>query len=244
MDTGWAVIALNDGGLNPRGAVHGHGRDPFDYLHSTLASEHGAGAIERTMLAASTVRDVEIAEFGRLRAKLRALVGRNGSVGDQTNLTAFEVLALRAAGLRVPARATEWLARQQDADGGFNFDARGGQSDVDDTGAVLSALAGRRFRGVRSRAVDFIRSQQNRDGGFGDQPGAASNAQSTAFGVAGLIAAGDSPLRLHRRGAPSPVSYLRSLIQRDGAVDYARGNDQTPVWVTAEAEIALSGHAL
>jgi energy-coupling factor transport system substrate-specific component len=244
LATGWATLALADGGIDPRGAAVDHGKDVFDYLASTLGSEKAAGAIERTLLAVSTISNVEMSEFGSLHAELPKLVQRNGSIDDQTNLTAFGILALRAAGLRVPGRTITWLIRQQDHDGGFNFATAPGSSDVDDTGAVLSALSGTRQRAVQRRAVAFVRSQQNRDGGFGDEQGGASNAQSAAFAVCGLIAAGVKPAGVHRHGSPSPVAYLRSLIQPDGAVDYARGNAQTPVWVTAEAEIALSGNAL
>jgi energy-coupling factor transport system substrate-specific component len=244
MVTGWATLALANGGVDPRGVTVHHAKNPFDYLAATLKSERGAGAIERTLLAASTVSNVEMAEFGGPRSKLPELVERDGSIGGQTNLTAFGILALKAASLHVPARAITWLAHQQDRDGGFNFDTRGGPSDVDDTGAVLSALVRTGQPSVMRRAAAFIRGQQNRDGGFGDQQGAASNAQSTAFGICGLIAAGVDPHKLHRRRSPSPVAYLESLIQPDGSVDYARGDKETPVWVTAQAEIALSGHAL
>jgi hypothetical protein len=40
------------------------------------------------------------------------------------------------------------------------------------------------------------------------------------------------------------LDYLRSLIAADGHVQYAAGNDQTPVWVTGEALMALAGKAL
>jgi hypothetical protein len=119
-------------------------------------------------------------------------------------------------------------------------------SDPDDTGAALEALA----RGgapdvarVRARAVRFLRRQQDGDGGFASLPGAGSNAQSTAFAVQGLLAAGVDPSSVRRRGA-SPLDYLRSLIAADGHVRYARGTDQTPVWVTGEAVMALDGRAL
>ncbi len=243
MTSGWTTIALADGGVDPRGPAVDHGKDVFAYLASTIGSEEGAGAIERTSLAVGTVSN-EWAQFMHLHAELGRLASTNGSVDGQTNLTAFGILAMRVAGVRVPARTVAWLARQQDRGGGFNFGTRGGSSDVDDTGAVLSALAGTKQRAVVRRAVTFIRDQQNQDGGFGDQQGAPSNAQSTAFAVCGLIAAGVRPADVHRHGSRSPVAYLQSLIQPDGAVDYARGSDMSPVWVTAEAEIALSGHTL
>ena len=91
--------------------------------------------------------------------------------------------------------------RQQDSDGGFNFATRGGLSDLDDTGAALEALAGAGGAGrpdARARAIRFLRRQQDRDGGFASQPGAGSNAQSTAFAVQGLLAAGVDPGSVHR----------------------------------------------
>ncbi len=243
LATGWATLALADAGVSPRAVVSSAGRNPLQYLARTLRSERGAGDVERTTLAVAAAGR-GFAGFAPLRRELRRLVGRDGSINQQTNLTAFGVLAMRAAGLRVPLRTIVWLAHQQDADGGFNFATRGGASDIDDTGAALTALAPFGRTPVTRRAAAFIRSRQNRDGGFGYQRGAASNAQSTAFAISGLIAAGAVPARLHRGGAPSPIQYLRSLIQPDGAVLYSRGNSQTPVWVTTQAEIALAGKTL
>ena len=76
----------------------------------------------------------------------------------QVNLTSFAVLALRAAGVAPSARTLAWIVRQQDSDGGFNFATAGGQSDVDDTGAALEALAGdaAAHAAIGARAVRFI----------------------------------------------------------------------------------------
>ena len=105
---------------------------------------------------------------------------------------------------------------------------RPGTSDVDDTGAVLEAIAAAAPRRTVGRAVAFIRAAQNGDGGFPSQPGATSNAQSTAFGIEGLIAAGVDPGNLHRAGARSPIAYLESLIAPDGHVRYALGEQPDP----------------
>jgi energy-coupling factor transport system substrate-specific component len=248
LASGWQAMALDVSGMDPYAHAQSGGRSVISYLAGTVKQERGAGALERTILAVGLVPDgaARASNFGgrNLVAALRRTIERNGSVSGQSNLTAFAILALRAAHAPVPSRSVAWLTRQQDHDGGFNFATAPGSSDVDDTGAVLSALAGTEQRAVLRRAVAFIRGQQNRNGGFGDEQGATSNAQSTAFAICGLIAAGVKPADVRRHGSPSPVAYLRSLIQPDGAVDYARGNAQTPVWVTAEAEIALSGHPL
>jgi energy-coupling factor transport system substrate-specific component len=236
MDSGWATMALAEAGSQQAQDALPHA---FRYLRGTIASERGAGAIERVTLA---VTGNNLANFGgrNLTAALKRLVLPNGSIGDQTNLTAFGIMALLDDGVRISHRTIIWLARQQDSDGGFNYGTRGGQSDIDDTGAVLEALAGFNQPGTIRRAIEFIREHQNRDGGYGMQPGDPSNAQSTSFAVYGMLAQRVLPFQFARPGVRSPITYLRSLIQPDGAVDYSRGNSQTPVWVTAQAELALA----
>ena len=137
------------------------------------------------------------------------------------------MLALRAARVAPSPRTLTWLVRQPNRDGGFGFAGKGSESDVDDTGATLEALAGARVAGAprtRSRAVAYLRRQQDRDGGFPSQPGESSNAQSTAWAVQGLDAAGADPASLHINGAVSPLAYLRSLIAANGSIRYARGD--------------------
>jgi hypothetical protein len=87
--------------------------------------------------------------------------------------------------------------------------------------------------------VAWLEARQNPDGGFGLSRGAPSNAQSTAFAVQGLLAAGREPRRVRRGRGPDPIAYLRALVQRDGTVRYSRMSAQTPVWVTAQAVLAL-----
>jgi hypothetical protein len=66
-----------------------------------------------------------------------------------------------------------------------------------------------------------------------------SNAQSTAWAVQGLVAAGRDPRKLKR--TRTPIQYLVSLQAGDGSVRYSRTSTQTPVWVTAQALAALEG---
>jgi hypothetical protein len=111
---------------------------------------------------------------------------------------------------------------------------------VDDTAAAIQALVAARRGGSAAvaDAVRFLRSVQNTDGGFGQYDGRLSNAQSTAYAVQALVAAGRNPARFRRSGR-SPVAYLRSLQRRNGSVRYSRSSTQTPVWVTAQAVLAF-----
>jgi hypothetical protein len=194
----------------------------------------GAGLSARRFAGRDLVREL----LRRRRA--------DGSIDGQVSMTAFGVLALRAAGRgrgSAPVRrAAEWLARQQNRDGGFSFSRRDGASDVDDTGSVVQALgaAGRRGSRAVKRALAYLRRAQNPDGGFGQFARTRSNSQSTAWAVQGLVAAGKDPARFHGTDSRrSPLRYLRSLQQGDGSFRYSRISTQTPVWVTAQALAAV-----
>jgi hypothetical protein len=240
---GWAALALEAKGYDPAHVARRGGRSLLGYVLTGVRSISDPGSLERTILVVSGAGVPATSAGGRnLVSRLERDIKPNGSVSNQTNWTAFAVLALRSAGVTPPAQTLAWLARQQDHDGGFNFATAPGSSDVDDTGAALEALAGdSAARGVTARAVRFIRRQQNRDGGFPSEVGATSNAQSTAFAVQGLIAAGTALSSLPHG---TPDRYLRALSSRRGAVAYARGVKLAPVWVTSEAVMALAGKPL
>jgi energy-coupling factor transport system substrate-specific component len=243
--TAWAALGLAAVGRNPADVQRG-GRSPVDFIRTGLPSLGGTGDLERTILVLGAA-GVPPRDFGGhdLVGALERRRRRNGSIGGLVNLTSFGIFALRAAGGGPSSpsirAASTWLAGQQNADGGFSFSTRGAPSGVDDTSAALQALvaAGRAGRST-ARAAAFLRRRQNRDGGFPLQPGGASNSQSTAFVVQAIVAAGGDPGRLHRNGARSPIAYLRAMTRADGSVRYSRTSTQTPVWVTAQAAMALA----
>jgi Prenyltransferase and squalene oxidase repeat len=242
---GWAALGLASAGYDLDRVAHG-ATGLVDYLRTAPGATADVGSLERTILVVRAA-DLSARSFAGhdLVAELRRRVAPDGAVSGQVNLTSFAILAMRAAGVRPPAQTLRWLARQQDHDGGFSFGSAGGSSDVDDTGAALEALAGDGAAArVRAGAIAFLRRQQNRDGGFPSQPGAGSNAQSTAWAIQGLDAAGVPAGSVHRDGSGSPLAYLDSLAAPDGLIRYSRGLSQTPVWVTGEALMALEGKPL
>jgi energy-coupling factor transport system substrate-specific component len=118
----------------------------IDYIRATSPGAGDTGALERTILVLGAAGISPRSFGGRdLVAALLRHRRRDGSFDRQVNLTAFGVLALRAAGYRTsaaPVRAAAgWIAAQQNRDGGFNFAAGGGFSGIDDTSAPLQALA-------------------------------------------------------------------------------------------------------
>jgi len=248
--TAWAAIGLAAAGRDPL-SLRREGHTVLDALRGEASSLQGAGDLERTILALHACgASVHSLPGGDPVRRLLGFRDSDGSFGHLSNLTAFALLALRAAGYpagsAIVDAAARWLGRQQEADGGFGFAGHGGGSDVDDTAAVVQAIAqaGSRARGqagaILARASSFLVRAQNLDGGYPQQPGGQSNAQSTAWAVQGLLAAGRNPGTITRAGSRSPLGYLESLQAVDGSVRYSRTGSQTPVWVTAQALTAFA----
>jgi hypothetical protein len=243
--TGWTALGLAAAGRNPADVAKG-GQSIVDYLRAGAGSLNDAGELERTILVLHSAGIDPRSFAGRdLVAELDHDRKPTGSVDGLVDHTAFGIFAFRAAGdgpgsARVQT-AVRWLARQQNADGGFGFARHGTASDVDNTGSSLQALvaAGRGASRQARRALAYLRAHQNPDGGFPLNPGGASNAQSTAWAIQGLIAAGRNPASV-RRGGRSAIAFLRTLTGPDGAVRYSRTSKQTPVWVTGQALTALA----
>jgi len=241
--TGWTALGLAAAGRNPRDAGS---PSAVDYIRAHAGELNDLGEVNRTILVLAAAGLPPRLGDRDLERELVRAQRRNGSFAGRVNTTAFAVLGLRAAGRargsRPVRRAAAWITRQANRDGGFNFGTRGGPSGVDDTGAALQALAaaGRRRSTVVKRAARFLVRSQASDGGFALIPGGPSNAQSTAWAVQGLLAAGRDPAKLRRRGARDPMSYLRSLTSASGEVRYSRTSRQSPVWVTAQAVMALA----
>jgi prenyltransferase beta subunit len=237
--SGWSALGLAASGHNPRDVRRQGGRSLAAYVSATTGGD--VGEIERTILvlkaAGLSPRSVRGKDLVAALARRRRA---NGSIAGYVSYTAFGVLALRAAGASAGSSTVSWLVSAQNDDGGFGL-APGSASDADMTGAVLQALAvvGRGRGGPAQRAVAWLRANQNDDGGFGQFRGRSSNAQSTSYAVQGLVAAGAGGATLSRS-----LAHLRGLQRSNGSIAYSSSSSQTPVWVTAQALMALERRAL
>jgi energy-coupling factor transport system substrate-specific component len=243
----WVALGLAAAGRNPLSLSRG-GHTVLDAIRGEASSLQGAGDLERTILALHACGvSVHSLPGGDPVRRLLHFRGHDGSFSEQANLTSFAILALRAAGYSshdpTVRKAAAWLERQQEPNGGFGFGERGGGGDVDDTAAVVQALVAAGVHGgaLIGHAVSFILETQNLDGGFPEQSGGESNAQSSAWAIQALTAAGRNLEGVRHRGSRTPLEYLESLLAPDGSVRYSRTGSQTPVWVTAQALTALAG---
>jgi hypothetical protein len=239
--SGWAGLGLAAAGRNPRDLRRRGGRSLAAYVARNGRSVEDIGEVERTvlLLSAAGLSPREFAGRDLVDVILRRRRG-DGSIAGYVSYTTFGVLALRSVGVSPGRAAVAWLVAAQNDDGGFGV-APASTSDSDMTGAALQALAvvGRKETPVSQRAVAWLRANQNDDGGFGQFRGRSSNAQSTAYAVQGLLAAGAGGATLSRA-----LAYLRGLQRADGSVSYSSTSTQTPVWVTAQALMALERKAL
>ena len=235
--SGWAALGLAAAGHNPRDVRRGSGRSLAAYVRRIQRNERDIGEVERTAMvlraAGLSPRASAGATWPRRSARRRR---GDGSIGGYVSYTAFGVLALRAARQSAGADTIAWLAASHNADGGFGV-ARSPQSDADMTGAALQALA-----------------VTGRPGGRGGTAGGVLAARRTRTATAGS-ARWPGPAR-----TPSPpptpcrdwwpwarasgtvsraLGYIRRLQRGDGSVAYSRSSTQTPVWVTAQALLAL-----
>ncbi len=238
--TGWSALGAAAAGQSPRDVKRGKGRTVIDYLRRNSRRFDDVGELQRTILVLRAAGVSPRRFAGRnLFAKLRRAQRADGSWEGNVAFTAFGLLALRAA--RAPAsslgvrKAADYLERSSATDGGWGF-IPSAVSDVDDTGAVLQALAaaGRRKGAPVKAGVEYLRRTQSADGGWGQMEGRTANAQSTSWAVQGLVA-----VRALGAVGTDPLLYLRGLQRRDGHFSYSRTSDQTPVWVTAQALTAI-----
>lgn len=239
--TGWAGLGLSSAGRNAQDVKRPGGRSIARYVLRGAGSLRDIGEIERTALLAKAA-GLDPRSFGgrNLLAEIQSRRRADGSISGFVSYTAFGIMALRAGGVSAGSPTVDWLVKSQNSDGGFGV-ARASTSDADMTGAALQALAtvGRASGPVAQRAVAWLRANQNGDGGYGQFKGRPSNSQSTSYAVQGLIAAGAGG------GAVSGArSYLMKHQRGDGSVAYSSSSTQTPVWVTAQALMALEGKPL
>jgi energy-coupling factor transport system substrate-specific component len=236
--TGWAVLGLEASGINPLDFSKG-GQTPVSYLRRNASEVRTVGDLERTVLVLRGAGLGARAFAGRdLVAELAKSRSGDGSYSGAVNLTAFGILAMKAAGAGGNEKSAAWLRAAQNTDGGWGLAPKTG-SDADSTGAALQAIAVAGRGPALAKGVAYLRASQHKGGGFALAFNGPVNSQSTAWAVQGLLAAGVNPGSLQRGG--TPLSYLAKVRAADGHYRYSSSSDQTPVWVTGQVLTAVDG---
>ncbi|MFE0253243.1 prenyltransferase/squalene oxidase repeat-containing protein [Streptomyces sp. NPDC059010] len=147
------------------------------------------------------------------------LYGTTDPTYDGVWRQSLALIAQNRMKLEPAAKAVDWLAGQQCADGAFTAfradpskacDAKA-MVDTNSTAVAVQGLAavGERDTEVK-KAVTWLKSVQNKDGGWGYTPGGASDANSTSVVIGALHAFGDDPAEIRKDGK-SPYDALLKL---------------------------------
>ena len=171
---------------------------------------------------------------------------------EAVDTTAWAILAMQAAG-GDPARlaaAVNWLAVQQNGDGGFPAHQYSASSDVEDTALAVQALiAGGRSASdpliagsaTNPGARKFLQSNQLPDGGFPYAAGGSTiDGTSTAAAIQAIVAMGESPSAWkYDSTSNSPKEALAALQLKTGAYEDQPATSSAPVTLTSWALVAL-----
>ncbi len=164
-----------------------------------------------------------------------ALLGWTSGAAGALNQS-WAVLGLAAAGEAIPAPAADFLISLQEADGSWDWGS------PDTTALALAALLGsghyRPTDAPVQNGLDFLRAIQQENGGWRPSwDGDPLNADSTAWAMQALAAAGYAP---DSAAWSDPAAALLSLQQADGRI----GGTYANAYSTAEALFGLSGRPL
>ncbi|MBO1333141.1 prenyltransferase/squalene oxidase repeat-containing protein [Streptomyces sp. VRA16 Mangrove soil] len=148
------------------------------------------------------------------------LYGSSDPTYDGVWRQSLAFVAQKTQGVQPAEKAVAWLTGQQCDDGGFAaFRADPGTAcdaktavDSNSTAAAVQALVA---VGGQKDAVDkgvaWLKKNQNKDGGWGYNPGGASDANSTSVVVGALAAAGAKPADVKSAAGKTGADALSSL---------------------------------
>ncbi|MFD4140371.1 prenyltransferase/squalene oxidase repeat-containing protein [Streptomyces sp. NPDC058572] len=156
------------------------------------------------------------------------LYGTGDPTYDGVWRQSLALLAQDTAGYVPAEAAVDWLTGQQCADGGFPSYRADAAKACDaklplDTNASAAAVQALAALGGQDAAVDktvgWLKSVQNKDGGWGYNPGGASDANSTSIVIGALAAAGPGPADVTSKGGKTPYDALLTFAKPCGGKD-------------------------
>jgi hypothetical protein len=156
------------------------------------------------------------------------LYGTGDPTYDGVWRQSLALLAQDTVGVKPAAKAVDWLTGQQCDSGAFPSYRADATKPCDaklplDSNAsaaavqALAALGGQ--DATAKKTVGWLKSVQNADGGWGYNPGGASDANSTSIVIGALAAAGEKPDAVKSKGGKTPYDALLTFAQPCGGKD-------------------------
>ncbi|WP_326917047.1 prenyltransferase/squalene oxidase repeat-containing protein [Actinophytocola sp.] len=218
-----AVYALVASGVDPS-RVTNNGNSAIDFIYSQTGNLQSTGVAAKFLLALVLARRSTVAPNGfDYVARVRdAFDPATGVFDPNPTGNYYSLIALRAAGQRVPALALRVAAAAQQADGGWPSGDPPGNSDTNTTSVAMVALIVNGRTAPIPAALRYLRTQVAPEGGFTFSTvfGNESDANSTGLSTVALLAARQD-LRNFESGGVDPVERLRQLQNPSGAFRFS-----------------------
>ena len=171
-----------------------------------------------------------------------------GAYANDNGFNAWGILGAAALGEAIPASASAQLASQLQPDGGWEWQAGFG-TDVNTTALAVQALVAAGYPVTATEIVSglaYLKRGQQADGGFvydAAKPEQGSDANSTAYAVQAILAAGQDPNgEAWAVDGVTPIAYLLSMQLPDGSFEWQPGTGAN-LLATAQAVPALLGRS-
>jgi len=246
-----ALLAIVTVGGKPAEWSTAAGQDSLlDYLTATASEYAMDAAATSKVISAVAAAGLNPRVFaGRdWIAHLNSFESTPGNYDPGTVGQAWAILALKAAGQKVPAEAAQVLKGYQLETGAW-ASAFGPDNDTV-AYAVQALLAAGEAKDSPAieKALAFFRTQQNEDGGFPaikpSEWGTDTNANSTANVIMALLAAGQDPTGQEwTQPGGNPLTALLRLQADDGRIEFQPGIGE-PLLSTVQAIPALLNRTL
>ena len=254
------VIGASAAGIDPNTLRVCGGTSAYDWLATDYAdASKNAGRTAKLILALDAGgRDPHgFAGHDVVAGLLSTYVKSTGAFGDGGAFTqSLAILALRASGQPVGAKARHHLESIQDGDGGWGF---GGTSDTNSTALALEALKAVSDTNGRAAALSYLHTQQDPgtggfilSSGYGPPP-YFSDPDSDALVIQGLLAAGQDPSgaawTVGGRNAPQDLLTFQDTASAGAALGGfiafkpESATNQPDTTTTSQVPAALAGRA-
>jgi len=242
-ETVWGLIA----NTLPLADFSTSGKTLVDSLRTHLADEEKSAGNIGSLVMAVSAAGLDATSFGghNLLQDLQCTYDpQTGAYNAQLFNDALAVLALPAGA--APAKAKAFLASQQQADGGWEFQPGFG-TDSNTTALVLMALVSSDGLDstVKDRALTFLKLHQKPSGGFEYSapfaPPGDSDPNSDALVIEALLATGENPTGVAWSiGDHNPLSDLLTFRYTNGGFGFNRPDSSA----TAAPDAASTTQAL
>lgn len=239
-----AVYVIARAGENPDGpAWRPAGVSAVDALRTQAPTYLTDAGRTGKFLRAAASSEQNVRNFGGVDLVARANTFYNPATGwyhpGHLYFNALAIQGLAMAGQPISPVTIAAIRSQQHTSGGWEWRIDGPLDEVDTTGMVLQALAASGLATTDSmfmRATAYLANVQHSDAGWSLLPDGTTSSNSTALGLAGLLAAQQNPLAdPFVRSGRTPLDTLLSLQNADGSFDFQAGVPGDRLMATLDA---------